>query len=60
MIRGLSKAESKGENSINALADKLAEVGIDKEAVEQVIIFASQEKHHGEATKTVIEKYAPK
>jgi len=60
MIRGLSKAESKGESNINALADKLAEVGIDKEAVEQVRILAAQEKHHGEVTKTVIEKYAPK
>ena len=60
MVRGLSKAEFKGENSINTLADKLSELGIDKEAVEQVREFALQEKHHGEATKAIIDKYAPK
>ena len=48
MIRGLSKAEYKGEKNINDLADKLAELGIDKKAVEQVKEFALQEKHHGE------------
>ena len=60
MVRGLSKAEFKGENNVNALADKLAELGIDKEAVEQVREFAIQEKHHGEVTKAIIDKYAPK
>lgn len=60
MIRGLSKAEYKGENSVNKLADKLAELGVNKEAVEQVREFARQEKHHGEATKAIVEKYAPK
>ncbi len=30
MIRGLSKAECKGKNNINQLADKLSELGIDK------------------------------
>ena len=60
MIRGLSKAEYKGEISINQLADKLEELGIAKEAVEQVREFAIQEKHHGEKTKAIIEKYAPK
>ncbi len=60
MVRGLSKAEYKGEGNINQLADKLAELGVDKEAVEQVRIFAEQEKHHGEATKAIIDKYAPK
>jgi rubrerythrin len=60
MVRGLSKAEYKGEGNVNQLADKLAELGVDKEAVEQVRIFAEQEKHHGEATKAIIDKYAPK
>lgn len=60
MVRGLSKAEYKGEGNVNALADKLSELGVDKTAVEQVREFALQEKHHGEATKAIIEKYAPK
>ena len=60
MVRGLSKAEYKGEGNINALADKLSELGVDKKAVEQVREFALQEKHHGEATKAIIEKYALK
>ena len=60
MVRGLSKAEYKGEGNVNQLADKLEQMGIDKKAVEQVREFAQQEKHHGEATKAIIEKYAPK
>ena len=60
MVRGLSKAEYKGEGSINQLADKLEKIGVDKEAVEQVREFARQEKHHGEATQAIIDKYAPK
>ncbi|MBR1617767.1 rubrerythrin [bacterium] len=60
LIRGLSKAEYKGENSVNMLVDKLEKLGVDKMAVEQVREFALQEKHHGVATKALIEKYAPK
>lgn len=60
MVEGLSKAEYKGENNINELADKLAELGLDKKGVEQVREFALQEKHHGEVTQAIIEKYAPK
>lgn len=60
MIRGLSKAEYKGEDNINKLADKLAQLGINGTAVEQVREFARQEKHHGEATKAIVDKYAPK
>ena len=60
LIKGLSKAEFKGEGNVNALADKLAKLGADKEAVEQVREFALQEKHHGEVTKAIIDKYAPK
>ena len=59
MVRGLSKAEFRGESSVNQLADKLAEIGVDKEAVEQIREFAIQEKHHGEVTKEILEKYAP-
>ena len=60
MVRGLSKAEFSGEGNVNALADKLAELGVDKEAVEQVREFALQEKHPGEVTKAIIDKYSPK
>lgn len=48
MVRGLSKAEYKGVNSVNQLADKLDEIEIDREAVEQVREFALQEKHKTE------------
>ena len=60
MVRGLSKAEYKGEGNVNQLADKLEKLRIDKESVEQVREFARQEKHHGEATQAIIDKYAPK
>ena len=60
MVRGLSKAEFKGEGNVNQLADKLKELGIDNETVEKVREFAVQEKHHGEVTKAIIDKYAPK
>ena len=59
MVKGLSKAEYKGENNVNELANKLLELGVDKNAVEQVREFALQEKHHGEVTKAIIDKYAP-
>lgn len=59
MVKGLSKAEFKGEGNVNALADKLEKMGL-AEAAGQVREFALQEKHHGEVTKAVIEKYAPK
>ena len=60
MVRGLSKAEYKGENNVEQLADKLAELGLDEKGVAQVREFALQEKHHGEVTKAIIDKYAPK
>ena len=60
MVKGLSKAEYKGEGNVNQLADKLEKIGVDKEAVEMVREFARQEKHHGEATEAIINKYAPK
>ena len=58
LVRGLSKAEYKGEGNINLLADKLASMGVSEDAVNQVREFALQEKHHGEKTKAIIEKYA--
>ena len=60
LVRGLSKAEYKGEGNINQLADKLVKLGLDEEVVAQVKEFALQEKHHGEVTKSIIDKYAPK
>lgn len=60
MVRGLSKAEFKGEGNVNQLADKLSELGVDNEAINQVREFAFQEKHHGEVTQAIIDKYAPK
>lgn len=59
MIKGLSKAEYKGENNINKLAQQLENMGL-KEASEQVKELALQEKHHGEVTEKIINKYAPK
>ena len=58
LVAGLSKAEFKGEANVNALAQKLADMGI-PEASEEVRGFAEQEKHHGEVTKAILEKYAP-
>lgn len=57
-VRELSKAEFKGEGNVNQLADKLAELGVGEEAVAQVREFALQEKHHGERTKAILDKYA--
>lgn len=59
MVRGLSKAEYKGENNIDRLADKLSALGLDEKTTAKVREFALQEKHHGEITKAIIDKYAP-
>ncbi len=58
LVAGLSKAEWKGEPNLNALAQKLADLGL-PEAAEEVKVFAEQEKRHGEITRAVLEKYAP-
>jgi rubrerythrin len=58
LVRGLSKAEFKGDVNINLLADKLEQLGAGEEAVAQVREFALQEKHHGERTKAILDKYA--
>ena len=59
LVRGLSKAECKGEGALNGLADKLEAMGI-VEAADQVREFALQEKHHGEVTSAILKKFAPK
>ena len=58
LVKGLSKAEFKGEANLGKLAEQLQGLGL-HEAAEQVKEFAAQEKHHGEATKAMLEKYAP-
>lgn len=58
LVAGLSKAEFKGDTNLNDLARKLSNMGI-PEAAEEVRLFAEQEKRHGEATRAILEKYAP-
>ena len=58
LVAGLSNVEFKGETNIGALAQKLSDMGIPA-AEEAVNEFAEQEKHHGEVTKAILEKYAP-
>ncbi len=58
LVKGLSKAEYKGEANLAKLADQLAGMGLD-EAAAQVREFGAQETHHGEATMAIIKKYAP-
>jgi len=57
MVRGLSKAEFKGEDNVNQLAKKLENLGL-KDASKVVQEFALQEKHHGEVTKAILDKYS--
>ena len=59
LVKGLSKAEFKGEGNLNKLADTLMEKGLN-EAAESVEYFALQEKHHGIKTEDIYNKYAPK
>lgn len=59
LIKGLSKAEYKGEGNINKLADALRAKGL-SEAADSVEYFALQEKHHGIKTEDIYNKYAPK
>ncbi len=57
LVKGLSKAEYKGEVSINKLADALRAKGLN-EAADSVEYFALQEKHHGIKTEDIYNKYA--
>ena len=59
LVRGLSKAEYKGEGALNGLAAKLESMGL-TEAAASVKEFALQEKRHGELTQAILEKYSPK
>ena len=58
LVKGLSKAESKGEANLGKLAEQLESMGL-HEAAEQVKEFGAQETHHGEATMAILRKYAP-
>ena len=59
LVKGLSKAEYKGEGNINKLAVALRTKGL-SEAADSVEYFALQEKHHGIKTEDIYNKYAPK
>ena len=59
LVKGLSKAEYKGEGNLNKLADALRDKGL-SEAADSVEYFALQEKHHGIKTDDIYNKYAPK
>jgi len=58
LVAGLSKAESKGDANLSALAQQLADMGLD-EAAAEVKEFAAQEMRHGEITNAILKKYAP-
>lgn len=59
LIKGLSAAEYKGEETINKIAGALRAKGL-SEAADDVSYFALQEKHHGIKTQDIYDKYAPK
>ncbi len=59
LVKGLSKAEYKGEENINKLAAALRAKGL-SEAADSIEYFALQEKHHGIKTEDIYNKYAPK
>ena len=59
LIKGLSAAEFKGEETINKIAGALRAKGL-SEAADDVEYFALQEKHHGIKTQDMYDKYAPK
>ena len=57
LVKGLSKAEYKGEGNLKKLADALRAKGL-SEAADSVEYFALQEKHHGIKTEDIYNKYA--
>ena len=59
LVKGLSKAEYRGEGNLKKLADSLRAKGL-TEAADSVEYFALQEKHHGIKTEDIYNKYAPK
>ena len=58
-VAGVGKAETNGEFSVKALADKVRAAGLTK-AADEMEIFAKQEGHHGVVIDELIAKYAPK
>lgn len=57
LVKGLSKAEYKGEAAINKLAEALRAKGL-SEAADSIEYFALQEKHHGIKTEDIYNRYA--
>lgn len=58
LVRGVSKAEFRGEERVNEFARKLEEAGF-AEAAKTVRGFALEERHHGEVTQAFLERWAP-
>ena len=58
-VAGVGKAETNGEFSVKALADKVRAAGLTK-AADEMEVFAKQEGHHGVVINELIAKYAPK
>jgi len=59
LMAGAQKAETAGEASIKALADKVRAAGF-AAAADEMEIFAKQEGHHGVVLGKILEKYGPK
>lgn len=58
LVRGIQKAETKGEVTIKALADQVRATGHD-EAADQMEVFARQEGGHGVRLQALLDKYQP-
>lgn len=56
LVRGLQKAETAGEASLQKLAERFRAQGLD-EAAAQVEIFAEQEGHHGVLLQELLDQY---
>ena len=56
LVRGLQKAETAGEASLQKLAERFRAQGLD-EAAAQVEIFAEQEGHHGVLMQEILNQY---
>ena len=59
LVAGLQKAETKGEASVKALADKVRAAGFNA-AADEMEIFAKQEGHNGVILDELLKKYADK
>ena len=58
-VAGIKTAETKGEDQVKALADKVRAAGLTV-AADEMEIFAKQEGHHGIVLGELLDKYAPK